>query len=172
MCDDRINLPLSIGPPRSSSLRDSSSLKAWFLWRRPGVKPQIGLSAGRATSTSWVISAKRITSWARRAHLRRRLTGGGGAGVWGGTHQSFLVVAGLGIDTNDHSDFALSVKVVLEEMGELRVPVGHHLSKRTSVSCVVEQRCAAVIVIVPCLCHTAGSLEVPRCRCAESAETD
>lgn len=67
--DQGNNLPLSTGPPRSSSLRDSSSLKAWFLWRRPGVKPQIGLSTGRATSTSWVTSANRITSWARRAHL-------------------------------------------------------------------------------------------------------
>lgn len=60
------NLPLSIGPPRSSSLRDSSSLKARFLWRRPGVNPQMGLSTGRATSTSWVISANRITSWAKK----------------------------------------------------------------------------------------------------------
>ena len=62
-------LPLSTGPPRSSSLRDSSSLKAWFLLRRPGVKPQIGLSTGRATSTSWVISANRITSCTSRANF-------------------------------------------------------------------------------------------------------
>ncbi len=56
-------IPLSTGPPRSSSLRVSSSLKAWFLCLRPAAKPQMGLSTGRATSTSWVISAKRITSY-------------------------------------------------------------------------------------------------------------
>lgn len=62
---DFLDLPPSIGPPRSSSCLDSSSLKAWFLNRRPGVKPHSGLSAGRATSTSWVISANRMTCYAR-----------------------------------------------------------------------------------------------------------
>lgn len=56
------DLPALLGPPRSSKRRDRSSLKAWFLCLRPAARPQIGRSTGRATSTSWVISAKRITS--------------------------------------------------------------------------------------------------------------
>lgn len=43
------------------------------------------------------------------------------------TYQGLLVVVGLGVDTNNHFDFALSVKVVLEQMGYFRVSVGDHL---------------------------------------------
>lgn len=56
------DLPALLGPPRSSRRHESSSLKAWFLCLRPGARPHIGRSTGRATSTSWVISAKRITN--------------------------------------------------------------------------------------------------------------
>lgn len=52
-----------MGPPRSSNCRESSSVKAWFLNRRPGVNPHSGLSAGLATSTSCVISANRMTCY-------------------------------------------------------------------------------------------------------------
>lgn len=58
-----IHLPGLVGPTRSSKWRVSSSLEAWFLCLRPAARPQIGRSTGRATSTSWVISAKRITSY-------------------------------------------------------------------------------------------------------------
>lgn len=62
----------------------------------------------------------------------------------GQRYQSFLVVIGLGIDTDDHSDFALSVKVVLEQMGEFGVSVGDHLSDRTLLAALSISRVPSV----------------------------
>ncbi|TNN86976.1 hypothetical protein EYF80_002731 [Liparis tanakae] len=60
----------------------------------------------------------------------------GGAGR---THQGFLVVVNFGIDADDHSDFPLSVKVVLEQMGHFGVSVGDHLSERSGITDMVHQ---------------------------------
>lgn len=77
-------LPVSTGASRSSSLHNSS-LNAWFLCRRPGVRPHMGLSTGRATSTSWVISANRITSCTDRTRLTSDYTKF--TEMWGGKKQ-------------------------------------------------------------------------------------
>lgn len=170
-------LPLSTGPPRSSSLRDSSSLNAWFLWRRPGVKPQMGLSTGRATSTSWVISANRITSCTNRARLvksnfmKNNIIKSKSEG-W--TYQSFLIVVSLGIDTNDHSDFSLSIKVVFKQMGYFRVSVGNHLKRKLTSLAWIKGKYNDSLQFqfgnILCLCHTSDSLEVSRCTSSDSEE--
>ena len=42
------------------------------------------------------------------------------------THDGLVVVPGPGADTDDHLDFPLPIKVVLEEVCQLRVTVGHN----------------------------------------------
>lgn len=172
------NLPLhSMGPPRSSSLRDNSSLKAWFLWRRPGVKPQMGLSTGRATSTSWVISANRITSWTSRGCQKKtNLCPFRVMEPSNGTYQGFLVVVSLGVDTNNHPHFSLAIKVVFEQMGYFGVSVGNHLQEIISGYILSHQKPKKNNVqlkyFVLCLCHTSGFLAVFQCTFADSAKTD
>jgi len=43
------------------------------------------------------------------------------------THNGFIVLIGVWVDTDDHANFALTIKVVLEEMSETRISVGDHL---------------------------------------------
>lgn len=92
-------------------------------------------------------------------------------------YQCFLVVISFGIDTNNHFDFSLSIKVVLEQMGYFRVSVGNHLWKKNSLATWFLSECCIMTVVsltwwfIPCLCRTSGSPEVLRCRSAESAKT-
>lgn len=121
-----------MGPPRSSKRCVSSSLKAWFLYLRPAARPQIGRSTGRATSTSWVISAKRITSCHThvsaplhflQAHRRKTQ----GQTDMSRPHHSFLIVISLWVNTHYHPHFSFSVKVVFKQMCKFGVSVRHHL---------------------------------------------
>ena len=75
---------------------------------------------------------------------------GDGCCCAGWTYQGFLVVVSLGVDTNNHLDFALSVKVVLEQMCHFRVSVGNHLWEKTYINGIVHQeiwwQCSALVI--------------------------
>ena len=45
------------------------------------------------------------------------------------THSGFIVLLSLGVDADDHAHLAVPVKVVLEEVSQARVSVGHQLTK-------------------------------------------
>lgn len=49
------------------------------------------------------------------------------------SYQCLLIVISLWVDAHNHSDFALAIKVILEEVSHFGVSVRHHLSRMKTV---------------------------------------